>query len=100
MSACWDRLVRKAKSRSQMRSSIAVLTSRRLLLDGCAVDDRAIAAMQVLDEKVVALAEDLGMLPTDGGGIEHDVAIWMPSEDDVLLFERVGARFVSVECLE
>ena len=36
--------------------------------------------MQILDVVVLPLLQDLGVLPTDGGGIEHDVTFGMSAQ--------------------
>ena len=65
-------------------------------LDLLAVDERAVAAVQVFDEILAVDPSDLRVLPADGAGIEHDIAIRMPAHDGpplgkLHLFADVGS---------
>ena len=56
-------------------------------LNGPAIDKGAVAAVQVFDKELVTLAQDLGMLPTDAGGVEHDFAVGMASHHHAILIQ-------------
>ena len=53
-----------------------------------AVQQRAVAAVQVLDVEVAVEVDDAGVLAADGARFEHDVAGGMPAEDDGLAPSR------------
>src|SRR6056297_881159 len=57
------------------------------------VQERAVAAAQVVDQEVLALACHLGVEPADGAGIDDDVTVRMPADGDVVVaeFETLGA---------
>ena len=67
--------------------------------DRHAVQQRAVAAVQVLDVELVADAEDAGVLAADGPGVQHDVAVRVPAEDRRLLLQREDlARRKTLNC--
>ena len=55
------------------RHDIALL--QRVTAYTRAVDERAIRALQVLHNKLVAVAEDAGMMARDGRVVDHDAVV-------------------------
>ena len=84
----------RVKGERQVADLQPVAVGQRLpALDQPAVDERAVAAVQVLDEELAVLAHDLRVLPADRGGVEHDVAVGMPAQHGALAKEpKVLAR--------
>ena len=57
-------------------------------LNRLAVDERAVAALQIFNEILAVHQRNLRMLPADGALIEHDVALGMPPQNRALLRQR------------
>ena len=55
--------------------------------DRPAVQQRAVAAVQVLDVEVAVDVEDSGVLAADRGRFEHDIAGGVPAENDGCPFQ-------------
>ncbi len=53
------------------------------------VDERAIATVHVLDEKIVADAEKLCVVTTDGTGVNHDIAFGMSAQNVPVFRQRM-----------
>ena len=52
------------------------------------VDERAVAALQVIEKRPIGPERDGGMLPADRGGVEHDLAARMATDHGSSLGER------------
>ena len=50
--------------------------------DRPAVEERAVAAVEVLDVEIAVDIEDPGVLAADGARFQHDIAGGVPAEDD------------------
>jgi hypothetical protein len=53
---------------------------RSPLVDGRAVEVRAVATSQIFEEEMSVPIRNLGMLPADGGVVQNDLAAWMPAQ--------------------
>src|SRR5262249_6167513 len=67
------------------------LCQRRFPENPGAVDKRAVAALQVLDEVVAVLTKDLRMLSADRLGVQADGAIQLAAEDGGAGIQRILA---------
>ena len=66
--------------------------------DGLAVQQRAVAAVQVLDVEVAVEIEDSGVLAADGARFEDDIAGGVPAEDHGRPFQ--GEQLPRIEPLQ
>jgi hypothetical protein len=64
-----------------------VAIAQMVLGDLLVIDERAIRAVQVLDKRVAADGEDVGVFSAHGEIIEHDIAAGLATELHVALFE-------------
>ena len=55
------------------------------------VQKRAVAAAEILELVIVALANDLAVIAADGPDLDHDVAVGMPAENPLVPFQLVLA---------
>ena len=62
-----------------------------------AVEQRAVAAVEVLDVELAVDEEDAGVLAADGGGVEDDVAFRVAAEGHAMSLP--GRRFARVSAL-
>jgi hypothetical protein len=53
------------------------------------VEEGAVAAVEVFDEEVVALADDLAVIAADGADFDDDVTVGMATENPFVAFELV-----------
>ena len=80
----------RVKRQRQVADFQAVAVFQRLAaLDLAAVDERAVAAVQVLDVIAAVFLDDLRVLAADRGGVEENIAVGMPPQDGTVAIERV-----------
>ena len=87
------------KDEQQVADAHLVVFVEQLPLDDRpAVEERAVAAVQVFEIELAVDVEDPGVLPADGGRLQHDVAGGMPAKDDGGPFQ--GEQLSRIEPLQ
>ncbi len=90
------------KGEQQVADAHLVIFVEQLPLgDRPAVEERAVAAVQVFEIKAAVGGEDSRVLPADGGRFQHDVAGRVPAEDDGGPFQGEQlSRIDTLQCPE